>query len=105
MAADPDRLSQALDAVLDVESPLEALRAAQVARELMPAWESHLARRALAAGETWESIGVALGTSRQAAWERLRPGIAREIQAEKSKIKSEQVRLREERAKRWPTKR
>ena len=104
VSADPDELRRALATVLDVELPLDALRSAQVARELMPAWESHLARRALATGETWESIGTALGISRQAAWERLRPGIAREIEVEKSRIRSEQARLRDERAKRWPTK-
>lgn len=105
MAVDRERLRTAVDALLDAGSPLDALRAAQETRELLSGWESHLARQALTAGETWESIGAALGTSRQAAWERLRPGVAGEIYAEKSRIKSEQTRLREERSKRWPTKR
>lgn len=105
MAVDPERLRTSVAALLDSGSPLDALRAAQETRELIAAWESHLARQALASGETWESIGAALGTSRQAAWERLRPGVAGEIRAEKSRIRSEQARLREERAKRWPTKR
>lgn len=105
MAADPERLRRAVTALLEAASPLDALRAAQETRELMSGWESHLARQALAAGETWETIGGALGISRQAAWERLRPGVADEIRAEKSRIRSEQARLREERAKRWPTKR
>ena len=104
MTADPDRLRAALAGVMDLESPLEGLRAAQETRELLPAWESNLARRALASGETWETIGAVLGTSRQAAWERLRPGIAREIQAERSRIESEKAKLKEERTKRWPTK-
>ena len=69
----------------------------------MTAWDSHLARQALADGATWEGIGAALGISRQAAWERLRPGIAKEIQAERSRIQSEQSKLKEERAKKWPT--
>lgn len=105
MAVDPERLSRAVDVLLDAGSPIDALRAAQETRELIAGWESHLARQALAAGETWESIGTALGISRQAAWERLRPGVAEEIRADKSRIRSEQARLREERAKRWPTKR
>ena len=104
MAADPERLRKAVAALLDAESPLAALRAAQETRELMASWESQLARQALAAGATWESIGTALGISRQAAWERLRPGVAGEIHAEKTRIRSEQARLREEKAKRWPTK-
>lgn len=104
MTADPDRLRAALADVLDLDSPLNALRSTQHVRELLPAWESRLARQALANGETWETIGAALGISRQAAWERLRPGIAREIQSEKTRIQTEQDRLREERAKRWPKK-
>lgn len=90
--------------MLDAEIPLEALQAGREARELMPAWESHLARQALAAGATWEAIGTALGISRQAAWERLRPAIAKEIQADRSRIETEKSGLKEERAKRWPTK-
>jgi hypothetical protein len=104
VTVDSERLGEALTAVRRVDTPLEALLAAQDARELLPDWESHLARLALASGHTWESIGAALGISRQAAWERLRPGIAREIEAEKTRIKTEQVRLMEERAKKWPTK-
>jgi hypothetical protein len=102
--AEPDRLRELFVGVLDADAPLEALRAGREARELMTAWESHLARQALAGGATWEGIGAALGISRQAAWERLRPGIAREIQEERSRIQTEQSRLKEERAKRWPTK-
>ena len=103
MGAEPDRLRQALTAVLDAGEPLDALRAGREARELLPAWESHLARQALAGGATWEAIGSALGISRQAAWERLRPGIAQQIQAERDRIESEQNRLKEERVKRWQT--
>lgn len=104
VAPDPDRLRSAFTASLDDGSALDALRAAQEARELLPPWESHLARKALSEGATWEAIGAALGISRQAAWERLRPGIAREIRAERDRIQSERSKLREERAKRWPTK-
>jgi hypothetical protein len=84
--------------------PLAALKAAQDLRALLPSWESQLARQALAAGATWESIGQALGTSRQAAWERLRPGIARAIREERSRLQSERSRLKKEREKRWQTK-
>jgi hypothetical protein len=89
---------------MDIDDPLTALQAGRETRELMPAWESHLARQALANGATWEAIGAALGISRQAAWERLRPAIAKEIQADRTRIESEKTRLRQERAKRWPTK-
>lgn len=103
MAPEPDRLRELLSLFLDAEAPIEALRAGREARELMTAWDSHLARQALAGGVTWEGIGAALGISRQAAWERLRPGIAREIDEERSRIQSEQSRLKEERRKKWST--
>jgi hypothetical protein len=99
-----DRIREVVEAVLGSPSPLEGLRAGREVRDLLSEWDSHLAREALAAGETWESIGAALGISRQAAWERLRPGVARSIQADRDRLESEKSKLREERARRWPTK-
>jgi hypothetical protein len=104
VAPDTDRLEVAFAVVLKATAPLDALQAGREVRELLPAWESHLARQALAGGATWEAIGAVLGISRQAAWERLRPGIAGEIKAERSRIESERTRLKEERTKRWQTK-
>jgi hypothetical protein len=102
---DTDRqLRETFERVLASTSPLDGLRAGREARELMTEWDSHLAREALAGGETWESIGAALGITRQAAWERLRPGVARSIQTDRERLEHEKSRLREERAKKWPTK-
>ena len=98
------RLREAFERVVGSESPLDGLRAGREARDLMSEWDSHLAREALAVGETWESIGAALGISRQAAWERLRPGVVKSIQTDRERLESEKSRLREERAKKWPTK-
>jgi hypothetical protein len=103
VAPEPEQLRDLFARILDPEAPIDALRAGREARDLMTAWDSHLARQALAGGATWEGIGAALGISRQAAWERLRPGIAREIEEERSRIQSEQSRLKEERRKKWPT--
>ena len=103
MAPEPAQLRELFARILDPDAPIDALRAGREARELLTAWDSHLARQALADGATWEGIGAALGISRQAAWERLRPGIAREIEEERSRIQSEQSRLKEERQKKWPT--
>lgn len=99
------RLREIFERVLTSGSPLDGLRAGREARELMTEWDSHLAREALAGGQTWESIGAALGISRQAAWERLRPSVVRSIQTDRERLESEKSRLREERAKKWPTKR
>lgn len=98
----PARLEKSWHVASDDSQPLAALRATRDLREALPDWESHLARTALAAGETWETIGAALGISRQAAWERLRRGIAGQIEAERSRLRAERARLAQERSKLWP---
>jgi hypothetical protein len=93
------KLERCWRAVADESDPLAALRAAQQLREALLDWESQLARAALANGETWESIGAALGISRQAAWERLRRGIAGQIETERSRLRAERARLTDQRRK------
>lgn len=92
-----DRLRDAWDRTLDVDDPLAALRAARELKDALVDHEVSLARAALAKGETWESIGAALGVSRQAAWERLRRGIAAAIDADRQRVESERDRLRDKR--------
>jgi hypothetical protein len=99
-----ERLREAASRALDDGDPLEALRASRRVRDLLVEWDGHLARQALTAGETWESIGAALGISRQAAWERLRPGVARLIQADRQRLEQQKTRLEEEH-RRWPSRR
>lgn len=84
--------------------PLTALAAARELKDHLGRWEVQLAREALAAGETWDTIGAALGTSRQAAWERLRPGIAAAIDADRSAIRSKRDQVQEKRRAGWKTK-
>jgi hypothetical protein len=96
----PPELEASWRAAVDAGDPLAALRAARELREALPDWESQLARAALAGGETWETIGAALGISRQAAWERLRRGIAGQIEAERQRLRLERSRLAEQRRKR-----
>jgi len=96
----PADLEASWRAAVDDSDPLAALRAARALRDALVEWESQLARAALAGGETWETIGAALGISRQAAWERLRPGIAGQIEAERQRLQTERARLREQRRKR-----
>lgn len=91
--------------LVDGREPLAALQATRDLRDMLLDWESQLARSALASGETWETIGAALGVSRQSAWERLRPGIARDIEADRRQLREERARLAAERSKTWPRKR
>jgi hypothetical protein len=92
--AEPDAgLRKAWERVVADGDPLDALRAARDLKDELARWEAHLARKALAAGETWETIGAALGISRQAAWERLRKAIQAEIEADRARVKAERDRL------------
>ena len=95
MADVPPELKDAWHRTTSSDDPLDALRGARDLKDVLQRFEAHLARQALSAGETWETIGNALGTSRQAAWERLRRAIAAEIEADKSRVKAERDRLAE----------
>ena len=100
----PDELLAAWSTVVGEVDPLTALRAARDLKERLGAWEADLAREALAAGETWDTIGAALGISRQAAWERLRPRIAAAIDADRERIRSQRARVQAERSSGWKSK-
>src|SRR3954467_14267828 len=82
----------ALASVRAADQPIDALKALPAVRDNLTKLEVALARQALADGETWATIGAALGTSRQAAWERLRPGIAAEIEADRHRLTEERTR-------------
>jgi hypothetical protein len=70
--ATPDGLSRAWEEVTHDPNPVGALRAtATMHRELIE-WQSVLVAEAIDAGATWENVGAALGTTRQAAWARFR---------------------------------
>ena len=97
----PAELKGAWDRTVAADDPLDGLRGARDLKDQLSRFEAKLAREALAAGETWETIGAALGTSRQAAWERLRRAIAAEIEADKSKVKAERDRLAKKRSATW----
>jgi hypothetical protein len=100
----PAELTAAWTTVVGEVDPLTALRAARDLKEELASWEADLARQALAAGETWDTIGAALGISRQAAWERLRPRIAAAIDADRERIRSKQARVKTERRSGWQSK-
>jgi hypothetical protein len=88
----PGELVDAWSGVTDAEDSLASLTGMAALRDALSRWEASLARDALAAGASWTTIGQALGTSRQAAWERLRPGIAAAIEADRRHL--EELRAR-----------
>jgi hypothetical protein len=96
MAEVPPELKDAWQRTTSSTDPLDGLRAARDLKDELQRFEANLARAALAAGETWETIGAALGTSRQAAWERLRRAIAAEIDSDRARVKAERDRLSEQ---------
>ena len=95
MAEVPPELKDAWQRTTSSTDPLDGLRAARDLKDELQRFEANLARAALAAGETWETIGAALGTSRQAAWERLRRAIAAEIDSDRARVKAERDRRAE----------
>src|SRR5215475_2350522 len=93
----PVELVSAWTTVVGDVDPLTALAAARELKDHLSVWEAQLAREALAAGETWDTIGRALGISRQAAWERLRPRIAEAIDADRARVRSKRAEVQEAR--------
>ena len=66
----PPAMTEAWESATAAPDPLEALAATRTLSALLSEWQAHLAAEATAAGATWEVVGGAIGTSRQAAWER-----------------------------------
>jgi len=60
------------------ESALGAVTASRALHRAVARWQADLVREALTEGATWEHIGEALGTTRQAAWARFRTAVASE---------------------------
>jgi hypothetical protein len=99
-AGPPEELVAAWTTVVGEVDPLTALRAARDLKEQLTLWEAQLARTALGAGATWDTIGGALGISRQAAWERLRPRIAAAIDADRARVRNQRAAVKENQEKR-----
>ena len=88
----PGELVDAWNTVTAADDSLTAITGMAELREALIRWEASLARDALANGASWTTIGQALGTSRQAAWERLRPGIAAAIEADRRHLEEQRAR-------------
>ena len=89
----PGELDDAWAAATGADDSLAALTAMPTLRDALGRWEASLARDALAQGASWTTIGQSLGTSRQAAWERLRPGIAAAIEADRRHLEDQRARV------------
>jgi len=57
--------------------PIAALRATKALWQHLAQWQSVLVSEAVNATATWDEIGLALGTTRQAAWARFRKWVER----------------------------
>ena len=88
----PGELVDAWTKATGADDSLTALARMGVLRDSLNQWEAVLARDALANGASWATIGEALGTSRQAAWERLRPAIAAAIEADRRRLREQRTR-------------
>jgi hypothetical protein len=73
-----DRLRRAWESVNSDDDPVAALRATKPFHDLIAAWEGVLAGEAIQTGATWQQLGNALGTTRQAAWARFRASVSRQ---------------------------
>lgn len=98
--ADPSELRAAIDGASGVDDPLAALAHVATVRDELGRWEAMLAREALADGASWATIGAALGTSRQAAWERLRPAIKALIDDDRRAVEDKKAQARRKRKER-----
>ena len=88
----PGELTDAWSKTTGAADSLTALGRLAALRDALSRWEAGLARDALANGASWTTIGEALGTSRQAAWERLRPAIAAAIEADRRRVEEQRAR-------------
>lgn len=71
----PDHAIASWERVLS-ESALGAVAASRSLHQSLARWQADLVREALDGGASWEDIGEALGTTRQAAWARFRHALA-----------------------------
>ena len=68
----PTGLAAAWTAATADPDALDALRSSRRLYGELSGWQGRLVVEGLRAGATWEQIGAALGTTRQAAWARFR---------------------------------
>jgi hypothetical protein len=72
MSALPDPLRELLEETEAEQQPVPALLSSRRLFKEVSNWQAQMVAAALESGATWEEIGAALGTTRQAAWARFR---------------------------------
>lgn len=97
MTEPPRALRDEWTAAASATDPLDTLATLSRLRGELTRWEAMAARQALAEGASWATIGEALGTSRQAAWERLRPVIKELIETDRRRVESARRAVRSRR--------
>jgi hypothetical protein len=70
--APPESLEDTWDQALHGSDAIGALGASRALFKEISDWQSQLVAEAITRGASWEEIGTALGTTRQAAWARFR---------------------------------
>jgi hypothetical protein len=68
----PASLEELLERTKTDPEPLSALGSSRQLFREISTWQSELVADAVGAGASWEDVGAALGTTRQAAWARFR---------------------------------
>src|SRR3954471_17891789 len=98
----PTLLKQAWETATGEGDPLEALGATRALKAQLPLWEAQLVKEAIAEGATWETIGGAVGVSRQAAWDRfhhevhdLRRQMRKDMHEVRKRYREEAMRIRD----------
>lgn len=87
----PHELKKCWDDGTGHSDPLAALSATKEFWPRWAEWQATLAREAIANGATWDEIGRAMGTSRQAAWGRFKAA----VEGDKPMEKENEWQLRE----------
>jgi predicted RNase H-like nuclease (RuvC/YqgF family) len=72
MADIPASLRESLERTKADPEPLSALGSSRQLFREISAWQTKLVAKAVGTGASWEEVGAALGTTRQAAWARFR---------------------------------
>ncbi|MBA2272949.1 MAG: hypothetical protein H0W21_03455 [Actinobacteria bacterium] len=68
----PDSLRTVLEQTQAEPHPVAALRSSRALFKQVSDWQARMVVGAIETGATWEEVGEALGTTRQAAWARFR---------------------------------
>ena len=95
----PASLREALTRTAEHPRAVAALGSTSDLFDALKDWQSELVAEAIDSGASWEDIGAALGTTRQAAWARFR-SVAEELEGrtvpDQKEVKAMQQRVKDE---------